>query len=173
MEVYLIRHTTPAVRKGFIYGRTDVALADTFEQEKDVIIKQLPLNIDAVFSSPSSRCTLLAAAISKDYIIDEALYELNFGCWEGKSWDTINRDESNFWMEDFINRCPPEGETMLQMEARVISCWNRLIRLQCQTAAIVSHGGVLRILSAYINKIPLQNAFTLNVGFGEIIKITT
>lgn len=171
MEVYLIRHTTPAVAKGFIYGRTDVALAQTYEQEKEVIIKQLPRKIDAVFSSPSTRCTILAAAISTTYITDEALYELNFGDWEGKTWDTINREESNSWMHDFVSRCPPHGETMLQMECRVLHFWNRLLKLNYQTTAIVAHGGVIRIICAHINSMALQDAFTIPVAYGAVIKM--
>lgn len=171
MEIYLIRHTTPTIVNGFIYGRTDVPLADTFEQEKEVIIKQLPQKIDAVFSSPSSRCTLLANAISENFIIDEDLYELNFGGWEGKTWDTINRDESNYWMNDFVNRCPPKGETMLQMHYRIMVFWNKILKQDYQTAALVTHGGVIRIISAYVNTIPLKNAFSCKVQYGEVIKI--
>ena len=76
MEIYLIRHTTPNVINGLIYGRTDVTLADTFEQEKELIIKQLPQKLDAVFSSPSSRCTRLANAISKKPLYDYAFVAL-------------------------------------------------------------------------------------------------
>ena len=171
MEIYLIRHTTPNVINGLIYGRTDVTLADTFEQEKELIIKQLPQKLDTVFSSPSSRCIRLANTISENFIIDENLYELNFGSWEGKTWDTIDREESEFWMDDFVNRCPPKGETMLQMHNRIMVFWNKLLAQNYQTTAIVTHGGVIRIISSFINSIPLQNAFSIKVGYGEVIKI--
>jgi len=41
-EIYLIRHTTPKVEKGICYGQTDLNLADTFEQEKERILKIIP-----------------------------------------------------------------------------------------------------------------------------------
>lgn len=173
MEVYLIRHTTPAIAPGLIYGRTDVLLADTFKQEKDIIIQQLPLKIDAVFSSPSSRCTLLAAAISETFHLDEDLRELHFGEWEGKTWDTVKREESDYWMEDFLNRRPPGGETMLQMNDRVISFWNKVQSLNYQAIVIVTHGGVIRLICAEVNRIELQNAPGIKVNYGEVIKITT
>lgn len=172
MEIYLIRHTAPAVATGFIYGRTDVALADTFELETAAIIRQLPPKIDVVFSSPSSRCTLLASAISEDFIIDEDLYELNFGRWEGKTWDTINLKESTYWMDDFVNRSPPGGETMLQMHNRATRFWNGLIRLQYETVVVVTHGGVIRALWAEVNAAELKNAFSIKVDYGAVIKIT-
>ncbi len=171
MEVYLIRHTTPAIVPGLIYGITDVCLTDTFDNEKELILKQLPPKIEEVFSSPSSRCTALAAAISTNYITDKALLELNFGSWEGKTWDTINRDESNFWMSDFVNRHPPGGETMLEMSTRVLAIWNKILQQDYNRTAIVTHGGVIRIIWAYLNNIPLQDAFTLKVRFGEVFKI--
>ena len=163
----------PAVAQGFIYGRTNVALADTFKQEKLVVIKQLPQKINAVFSSPSSRCTLLASAISKNVLTDENLYELNFGEWEGKTWETINREESNYWMEDFVNRSPPGGETMQQMYNRVINFWDKVICLNYQSVVIVTHAGVIRLICAEVNAIELQVAMSLKVDYGKVIKITT
>ncbi|MGY0037023.1 histidine phosphatase family protein [Pedobacter sp. NJ-S-72] len=67
MEVYLIRHTTPLIKKGLIYGRTDVPLADSFTQEKDSVLKQIPVDLDVVYSSPSFRCKVLAGEISSAY----------------------------------------------------------------------------------------------------------
>ena len=85
MEIYLIRHTTPLIAKGLIYGRMNVPLAESFTQEKDLILQQIPADLDKVYSSPSLRCQLLAAEISENYTQNEALYELNFGDWEGNT----------------------------------------------------------------------------------------
>ena len=171
MEVYLIRHTTPAISPGLIYGRTDVALAETFVQEKKLILAQLPPNLDAVYSSPSTRCTRLAGTIGDNFIVDKDLYELDFGEWEGKTWDTIDRAASDFWMEDFVNRCPPAGETMRQMQTRVLAFWDRLIKLDYKSAAIFTHAVVIRILSAFLNNLPLQKAFDLKVAYGQVFKV--
>jgi alpha-ribazole phosphatase len=190
MEIYLIRHTTPLTEKGQIYGRTDVALAESFAEEKDSIIEQLPAKCDAVFSSPSSRCTQLAKAIAVNYNLgtntfrrfsdqaevascytDEALYELNFGDWEGKTWDTVNRKDSEIWMNDFVHLAPPNGETMLEMEQRVIQFMERLIQQSYQTVCVVTHGGVIRILLARYSGIPLKDSFSIKVGMGEVFKL--
>ena len=37
MDVFLIRHTSVDVPKGFCYGATDVALSDSFAIEADVV----------------------------------------------------------------------------------------------------------------------------------------
>ena len=38
MKLTLIRHTTPDVPKGTIYGKTDVLLKSTFEAEAEIVI---------------------------------------------------------------------------------------------------------------------------------------
>ena len=171
MEIYLIRHTTPAVAKGLIYGRTDVALADTFIEEREKVLKKLPLEIDVVYSSPSTRCTQLAAHISKTYKTDERLYEVNFGRWEGKTWDTIDKKESDSWMQDFVHVCPPEGESMLVMQKRVMHFWEELLQLSPPKAAVVTHGGVIRILLAAIRNMALQSSFEIKIGLSDVILV--
>lgn len=171
MEIYLIRHTTPAVAKGLIYGRMDVTLADTFIEERKKILKKLPLEIDVVYSSPSTRCTQLAAHISKNYKTDERLYEVNFGRWEGKTWDTIDQKESGPWMHDFVNVCPPGGESMLQMKKRVMRFWKELLQLSPGNAAVVTHGGVIRIILAAVKSVPLKSSFDIKIGFSDVILV--
>lgn len=171
MEIYLIRHTTPAIAKGMIYGRTDVALADTFIEEKATILEKLPPKIDTVFSSPSTRCTQLASHITESYRTDERLYEVNFGQWEGKTWDTVDQKELDPWMQDYVNICPPEGESMLQMQERVMSFWNELLQMLPNKAVVVTHGGVIRIILAAIRNIPLASIFEIKVGFGDVITV--
>jgi len=169
MEIFLIRHTTPEVCKGFIYGHMDVALAASFDAEKKLVINMLPEHIDFIVSSPSSRCTLLAREITDSFIEDERLMELNFGQWEGKTWDTIDRLESEQWMDDFINTAPPQGESLFQMNERVMNFWNELLRYPHQRIAVVTHAGVIRLILAVVNSIPLQSIFDINVHYGEVI----
>ncbi|MBC7390250.1 MAG: alpha-ribazole phosphatase family protein [Opitutaceae bacterium] len=171
MEVFLIRHTQPDIENGLIYGRHDVPLVNSFEQEKNYILEQLPDSIDLVFSSPSTRCTKLAEALSIDYIIKEELCELNFGDWEGKTWDTINRQESEFWMEDMLNRCPPGGESLLEMKNRVLGFWQQITSLESSFIALVTHKGVIRIILSELNNTPDSSFFDIKVDFGEVFKV--
>jgi len=172
MEIYLIRHTTPLIKKGLIYGQTEVPLADSFSEEKERVLKQLPSSIDAVYSSPSSRCTQLAAAISPAYTIDAALYELNFGDWEGQTWDSVGRAASDAWMNDFVSLSPPNGETMLQMEQRIFEFWEGLLQQPFGTVALVTHGGVIRIILAHYRAVLLKDAFSIPVGMAEVFRLS-
>jgi len=171
MEIYLIRHTTPLIEKGLIYGRTDVSLTPDFPVEKAKVLKQLPETIDRVYTSPSARCLQLAKAISNDCKVEKDLYELNFGDWEGMTWDAVDRDISEVWMNDFVNLSPPNGESMLQMQLRVMKFWDRLVSQSYQSAAIVTHGGVIRIILAHYRSVALKDVFDIKVSFGEVFKL--
>lgn len=172
MEVYLIRHTTPLIAKGLIYGRMNVPLAASFTKEKDLVLQQVPADLDKVYSSPSFRCQVLAAEISTAYTQNEALYELNFGDWEGDTWDTIDRAECSTWMEDFVNLAPPNGETMLEMEKRVLIFFKEVLLQPFRQVGIVTHGGVIRIILAHYRNIALKDSFNLKIGMGEVFRLS-
>lgn len=176
MEVYLIRHTSPVFEKGLIYGHTDLPLADSFEQEKIAVLDQLPPVIEAVFSSPSSRCTQLASAIAKAHDIiyqtDQAIRELNFGDWEGKTWDQVAGPVCDSWMDDFVNVATPNGESMVMMEKRIAVFFEGLLLKPCKNVAVVTHGGVIRIVQAHFQAIALKDSFNLKVEMGQVVKLS-
>jgi alpha-ribazole phosphatase len=173
MEIYLIRHTTPSLSPGLIYGWLDVPLTDTFPEESEVIKTRLPQNPDVIYSSPSTRCTLLAQKINPVFTTDPRLRELHFGDWEGETWDTVNESDLQIWMDDFVNAIVPGGESMLQMSARVLSFWSELIQLDYQKVTVVTHGGVIRLILAHLRNIKLINAFEIKVAYGEVIVISS
>ncbi|GLU50641.1 alpha-ribazole phosphatase [Dyadobacter frigoris] len=171
MEIYLVRHTTPSLSPGLIYGRLDVALEDTFQAEFEIIKTKLPGNPDVIYSSPSTRCTLLAQKINPVVTTDSRLLELNFGDWEGATWDTVNESDLKIWMDDFVNIAVPGGESMQQMSARVLSFWSQLIQSGYEKAIIVTHGGVIRLILAHLRTIELVNTFDIKVAYGEVVTI--
>jgi alpha-ribazole phosphatase len=169
MEVYLIRHTTPLLSPGLIYGRTDVPLTETFREECELVIANLPTDLDVVYSSPAKRCITLAGYISTEYITDYRLQEFNFGEWEGKTWDTVDQTQLQLWMDDFVNVTVPGGENMNLMFARLQEFWLELSRQSYNRVAIVTHAGVIRQLLALNRNIPLPQIFDIKVNYGEII----
>ena len=142
---------------------------DSFLTEADEIKRKLPATFDAVYSSPSRRCTLLAEQLVQNFQIDNRLYEFNFGDWEGKTWDTIDRQESAAWMQDFVQIATPNGESMVQMNERVMAFWTDICQKAYKTVAVVTHGGVIRLLMAADQQLPLTSVFTLKVDYGEVV----
>ena len=171
MEIYLIRHTTPLLTPGLIYGRSEVLLTETFEQEWEVIKQQLPYGFDIVYSSTALRCTELAKRITPDFRTDNRLTELNFGEWEGKTWDTVDQVQLQLWMDDFVNVTVPGGESMLGMFERVKDFWQELSSISYQKTAVVTHAGVIRLILSLVRQIPLASVFEIKVSYGEVIAI--
>ena len=84
MNLIVVRHTSVSVPPGTCYGQTDIPLSVNFTIEFERIREKLQeYNYCAVYSSPLTRCSLLAEHLSNGLpvILDERLSELNFGKW--------------------------------------------------------------------------------------------
>ncbi|SDF74770.1 alpha-ribazole phosphatase [Dyadobacter soli] len=171
MEVYLIRHTTPVFEPGLIYGRTELLLHDDFPSELKVVQSQLDMDFDITYSSPALRCTELARALSPVFSTDDRLQELNFGEWEGKTWDTVDQQALRAWTDDYVNVCTPGGESLMQMHARVNEFWEELVKTDYQRVAIVTHAGVIRLILSIVNQIVLTSVFDIKVAYGEVVPV--
>lgn len=174
MEIYLIRHTTPAVEKGICYGQTDLDVTDSFAAEADSIRPWLPSRIGAVYSSPLQRCHKLAETLFPDHTptLYKDLMELDCGNWEMQPWNEIPRTEMQPWLEDFVNVVVPEGESYALMHERVINRFNEISQ-HASPAVIVAHGGVLRSILAHITGTPIKEAFDLfTCHYGCVVKLT-
>jgi alpha-ribazole phosphatase len=99
---------------------------------------------------------------------EESLMEVNFGTWEGKLWDEIPQAELDLWMNDFVNRTPPQGESLINLNARVLAFLTKVKETQYQKIAIISHAGPIRCTLAFINNKPLKDIFEIKLAFGEI-----
>ncbi|CAL2079596.1 conserved hypothetical protein [Tenacibaculum dicentrarchi] len=174
MEIILVRHTTPNIEKGICYGQADIGVIDTFLEEVPLILKEVPVNDTetAYYSSPLKRCKLLAEQLSDTIIFDDRLKELDFGDWELKKWDDINKPELDIWMNDFVNITVTNGESYIDLHTRTVQFLNEIKRLKKQHIVIVTHAGVIRSLWAYVNNISLENSFDLKLKYGDIIKFT-
>ncbi len=171
MSLYLVRHTRVQIAPGICYGQSDIPLAETFKEEVAAVSGKLPAGDFPVYASPLSRCVRLAAQIAPAYRADERLMELNFGDWEMKTWDDIPRNESEKWMEDFVHRACPGGESYGQMAARVMPCITQIARAHPAGAVIVTHSGVIRLVWANAAGKPLAQAFDLRLDFGEVFSV--
>lgn len=172
MEVYLIRHTTPLIDKGICYGQSDIALAESFHNEARQLIQQIPENIDAVYSSSSSRCYKLARLIKSDQvIIDNRLLEMNFGDWEMKNWDEIDKENLDKWMKDFVNVRVPNGENFIDLYKRVCDFIENLNKAGFHKIAVVTHAGVIRSFISKTLDSPLEKAFEIKVNYCSVTKI--
>lgn len=147
MRAYLIRHPSPAIEPGVCYGRLEVDLSTDGYRQIDAVVARLP-RVQAVLSSPTRRCLPLAQRLAaRDALvpmIDGDLCELDFGQWEGKRWDTIDRAAIDLWAEDVWNHAPPGGESYAHLSARTLASLARIAAGPAQEVAVCTHGGPIR-----------------------------
>ncbi len=154
MKIALIRHLAPSIAPGICYGRLDVA-ADPVTEDQIAGLAADPALLGAtrVWTSPARRCRALvdalALALPARQTVDARLQELDFGAWEGKSWDTIPRAALDRWAASPLTFAPPGGESGAALVLRVRDFCADLTR-DPHNCVVVSHGGPLKVLIALL-----------------------
>jgi alpha-ribazole phosphatase len=175
MQLYLIRHTTPDIAVSRCYGQSDIGVATSFTTELNQILGQqaFPAFFDNIYSSPSQRCQRLAECLpGARRGTDARLLELCFGDWELQDWDQIDRAELDHWAGDVVLRCPPGGESLMDLYQRTEQFLATLDQHSNSNIAVVTHAGVIRCVWAYITQIPLQNVFRIRIDYGDVFVVT-
>ena len=169
MEVYLINHTH-VENPQLCYGQSDIPVAITFESEVAMLQRILPDGVHAIYTSPLTRCTLLAKNLfpGQDMIVSDKIKELNFGDWELQDWDEINHNVLDEWLIDFVNIAPPNGETYNQLNTRVKSFIQNLLQQPHERVAIVTHPGVIRCFMAHLLHFSLKQALKIPTDHASI-----
>jgi len=158
VDVVLVRHGPVVVEPGLCYGRLDVEPtcipAGLVKQMEAGLAGQSP---SCISTSPSRRCRLIAETIGQAFglvpRVDARLQELDFGCWEGRSWSALPRTELDAWAADLEDGAPPDGETGASLVERV-GAFRRTLAKMSGPHVIVSHGGPLKVLSALLRGRP-------------------
>ncbi|PLT30814.1 histidine phosphatase family protein [Peribacillus deserti] len=177
IDLYLIRHglTQWNIEKRY-QGHTDIPLHREKVSELNILKDWVLEGIlaDAVYSSDLARCMETARFLWPDspIIKDSRLRELNFGEWEGLTFDDLkNSPLYTSWIADWEEHSPPEGESARQFNDRVDGFMNSLIakKQNFLTIAAVTHGGVIRrIISRYV---PEVTFWEIPIPFGKAYQL--
>lgn len=174
LKLTLVRHTSLQIASGVCYGQTDVDVASSFLQEVVSTKEKIKhLTLDAVFTSPLQRCVKLAHALDLDNVMqDNRLKELHFGDWEMQAWNDLPRDRFDIWAQNYAHMAPPNGETFSQLQARVIIFVDEILtQYHKGHVLVVTHGGIIRALLAYVLSMELKGLFRFNVDYGSVTQL--
>ena len=170
-RIWLIRHGEPVEEaRNRCYGSFDFELSAAGRMQMAQVSEYLkPEPVAAVYTSPLSRALesarIIAAAHSCPVEVMSDLREIDFGEFEGLQYDEIATrypDLYRQWMETPTEVRFPNGECFSGMRARVLKAFDTIQRERAgQTAAIVSHGGINRILIAWALQMPDNSIFRL------------
>ncbi|WP_237389649.1 histidine phosphatase family protein [Bacillus sp. USDA818B3_A] len=108
---------------------------------------------ECYFSSDLQRCVRTANLMfgNAEIFHLKELREMNFGKWEGKTYEEL-KDEELYrqWVDDPITIHPPDGESYPQFSKRVQNSWNQITQMllskNIRRCALITHGGVIRLL---------------------------
>ncbi|MDH4874524.1 alpha-ribazole phosphatase family protein [Pseudomonas sp. BN515] len=177
MKLDLLRHGETELGGGF-RGSLDDALTETgWVQMRAGIEGAGPW--DVLVSSPLQRCAAFARELETrlglPLSFDADLRELHFGQWEGRSAAQLMEDHAEglglFWNDPY-SYTPPDGETLLDFEARVLAAGERLReRFAGKRVLLVTHGGVIRILVARARQLPRSQLMQVEVAHGELFHL--
>lgn len=149
MRLWLVRHAQPLVETGLCYGALDVAAdEDETAAAAQRLAQVLPPSLE-LLASPRRRCTQLAQALTAlrpdlSARTDPRLAEMDFGGWEGRLWNSLDRAELDAWAADFLHyRAGGIGESAAQFVARVGGLFDQS-RAAGRDQAWIAHGGVFR-----------------------------
>lgn len=178
-ELLLVRHAkTAAEYSGRYVGITDASLApEGLLQAAELISGIARRQPQRCVCSPLARTRQTARAICQCIglaaEIDPELREVNFGRWEGLTFEeVVARDPElvSRWALFDDRFAFPGGESLAEFHNRIRSLANRLAADPAERIIVVTHGGVIRALICHFLGLPLRSCLSFEV---ECASLTT
>ncbi|MGA2251151.1 histidine phosphatase family protein [Terracidiphilus sp.] len=153
-DLIFIRHAETHMAGAFC-GQSDPPVNAAGHRQIQMLTENLRSEpIAAVFTSDLQRSVTTARVLAEPFdlpcIIRPALREIDFGKWEGLTWEKIEKLDSIFaqqWLESFPHLTPPDGESTEIFEARVMAETSYLLsQAESRSIAVVTHAGVMRVV---------------------------
>lgn len=172
-DLMFIRHAETDMAGRFC-GHADPPINKRGEQQIRHLLTELePGSISAVYCSDLLRATMTADAFSRAFAVPiflrPRLREIHFGDWEGLSWSEIERRGRSYaqeWIAAFPNLPAPGGEPFADFESRVLEELDELLHLkEHKQIAIVSHGGVMRVVLRKLHGCSEREAWNRTEGY--------
>lgn len=186
MKIYLIRHgQTDWNIEGRIQGSHDISLNETGKTQARLLSEGMDSRpVSKIFSSRQKRALETAQMIADrqkvDIYVVPGLEEVEFGKWEGMTWDAIKEAypaEYERWDINPVEVSPPGGETQRQVLERSAKAVETIMSMTDghSDIAVVSHGATLAYIVAYLlrnnpeeGEIIVENASVTTVNYNPL-----
>jgi broad specificity phosphatase PhoE len=152
-RVVLVRHAS-AHGQGRFLGQRDAPLSPIGRRQLPALVEKLrPYPVEAIYSSDLSRTRTTAAAVARRRrILPEVrpqLREMDFGRWEGLSWDEVAERFpalAKRWVSGGSTVTVPGGEPLARFKTRVTRELTRIVAAgPGRCVVVVTHAGVIRV----------------------------
>ncbi len=175
-RIYLVRHgQVEGYQEKRYNGQINVLLTGLGKEQSDRVCACLAdIDLDAVYSSDLDRSLYCARLIADrhDLVVaaEEALREINFGDWEGRTWTELQEAYPHDWqkrLQDLTNYQVPGGESLQDAADRIRPVIRRILEKHPGgDVAVVAHGGMNRIVLLDAIGAALEQAFSIEQDYG-------
>jgi alpha-ribazole phosphatase/probable phosphoglycerate mutase len=168
-NLLFIRHAETDMT-GTFCGQSDPPVNAAGHRQIQKLAERLPTEpIVTLFTSDLQRSVTTARALAESLAIPcisrPALREIDFGKWEGLTWEEIEKLDLTFatqWLEAFPHLTPPGGESFEIFEARVMAETSYLLsQSESSLIAVVTHAGVMRAVLRTLCGLDEKTTWTL------------
>ena len=161
MDIYLIRHG----RQSSKLCNVDVSLDDAGRQQSHLVADRLAsYGLEALYASGLKRAQETAQAISETTGLSvrtvEAFHEIEFGELTGLSNEEIESHYGKFVRQRAAQESDlayPGGENGQDVIDRIGNDFKKICEAPEKKVAIVTHGGVIRALCAFLLHMPMKH----------------
>lgn len=186
MKLLLARHgETPWNVEGRSQGHSDIPLNERgLSQAKRLAERLSDIDLAAVYCSDLGRAVSTATAVTHgraglEPTTDSRLRELGLGTWEGLHTSEIeerHQEERREWLESPASFRPPGGETLPEVQERMIAAMDDIAAAQApeDIVLVVGHGYALIAWICHVLALDLgrfRHIWLDPAGLSEIIRL--
>ncbi len=175
IRIIFVRHGEPEdSARGRCYGKSDVGLSENGRRQIGQTARWLEkFDIKAISASPRVRATESARIIAEKFGLivktENRFAEMDFGDFEGLTYDAVKElypDLYATWMKTPTKVEFPNGGSFPKMRKEVLEAVDDLKKIHAgETVAVVSHGGVNRIVLSGVLQMADENLFRLEQNY--------
>lgn len=162
---------------GRFLGSTDVPLSEFGLRQANALTQSLVVNQDTpLFVSPLRRALETAESFDHELRIVADLREIDFGRWEGRSFDELSasdreKEQIDGWSRFDLEFSFPDGESLGAFVTRIARAGDRLASDASDTVAAITHGGVIRAMICHLLGLEPKNYLLFDVKPASITTI--
>jgi alpha-ribazole phosphatase len=170
-KIILIRHGLTVWNHEMRYqGHADVPLAEEGHRQAEKVAKRLATEkLSAVYASDLGRACQTAQTVANQHQLPvtllPALREINFGLWEGCTYQELQRDYPEvirYWFDRPADTVIPQGETFRDVKERAYGAILEVVKKHPgECVAVVSHGGTIRTLLCAVLDLDLNKVWQI------------
>ncbi len=163
--VLLVRHgQSDSNGSGTLTGQIDSPLTEIGYKQAEAVSNFIFDNysVDAIYSSDLSRAVDTIKPLSEltglKIFQDKRLREMDCGDWQGEYFKVLVGNELYLkWRDYDLSIKIPNGESFLDVKKRAYTALKEIAdNNQNKTVVVTTHGGVVRMLTAQILNVPIE-----------------